>query len=358
MVESAQTSSQSSTQTGKFSFFISYRRSDNADFVEHIRSWFGWRYGRADVFMDFDSIPAGTQFPDHIRQEIKRRDAVLAIIGPDWVKAIRENPFDENDWVRIELREALESNKLVVPICIKGAPMPRAEDLPKELRGLLNIQAAHIEGGQRFANDIELAITTIHKQLEDRLQRKTEFEKLDANSPAAGLALGYFVNFVEKVGTQLAEAGTLKIGEELVNLQAEAVSLHIIIPPRLALLTPAELAPVRSSLGQATLQSGRLGRPLTLFCRRERSDWHLVDFPTTASAIEIWLRRRMKIEGINAGSEEAQRLEAQELARFESVLRWWIDDQANDPAFRERLRVMRFTSEKPALRWLADAWKQ
>jgi hypothetical protein len=39
--------------------FVNYRRADHPEFVETIRTWFLHRYGRENVFMDFDSILAG-----------------------------------------------------------------------------------------------------------------------------------------------------------------------------------------------------------------------------------------------------------------------------------------------------------
>ncbi len=343
-------------KAGPFRFFINYRRRDNADFVEHIRSWFAWHFGRPNVFMDFDSIPAGADFPEFIRQEVRRCDALLAIIGPEWVKAIREKPHFEKDWVRIEIREALERNKLVVPICIKGATMPVEDDLPAYLRGLLTLQAAEIESGPRFAHDIELAMSSIQERLEARQERKARFDKADANPPAAGLALGYYMNFVRTVGTQLGEAGQLKIGDKTLDLETQPVRLQIVIPHRLELLRPETLAAARRPLEQATLESKTLGRPLTLRCRPDSEGWLLVDFPATAAAIENWLQRRLSQEAVRPESDEARKLEEQQLDEFESVLRYWIDDQANVPAFRKRVQVVRFKQTDPGLDWLAQAW--
>src|SRR5579862_5257707 len=84
--------------------FISYRRQDNAEFVERIRDWFIMKYGRANVFMDFDTIPPMVKFADYIRQSIEACDAMLVIIGPHWLKILQERLQNaDEDFVRTEI---------------------------------------------------------------------------------------------------------------------------------------------------------------------------------------------------------------------------------------------------------------
>ena len=48
------------------------------------------------------------------------------------------------DWVREEVRIALERGILLLPVLVDGAAMPRAEDLPEVIRALAERQAAEI----------------------------------------------------------------------------------------------------------------------------------------------------------------------------------------------------------------------
>ena len=89
-----------------YRLFISYRRGDNTDFVEHIHSWFAWRF--ANVFMDFASIPGGADYGKTIRDEIAKCDAMLVVIGPTWMDRIREDPYNDDDWVRTGGRDWIE----------------------------------------------------------------------------------------------------------------------------------------------------------------------------------------------------------------------------------------------------------
>jgi hypothetical protein len=64
----------------------------------------------------------------------------------------------------------------------------------------------------------------------------------------------------------------------------------------------------------------------------------------------------MSQEQLNPDPDEALRLEREKIFRFESALNWWIEDQANDPGFRDRVQVVRFDAARSDLKWLADVW--
>jgi hypothetical protein len=52
---------------------------------------------------------------------------------------------NSNDFVRIEIREALTWGIPVVPILLDAAPMPNPADLPEDIRELVRRQAAFVE---------------------------------------------------------------------------------------------------------------------------------------------------------------------------------------------------------------------
>ena len=60
--------------------------------------------------MDIDSIPAGVDFEQHIREEIKICDVVLVLIGDDWLSATDDGGNrridDPDDFVRLEIETA------------------------------------------------------------------------------------------------------------------------------------------------------------------------------------------------------------------------------------------------------------
>lgn len=63
-----------------------------------------FRYGRENVFMDFDSIPAFAEFENFIRQKVREADAVAMMIGPKWTELRQQKAAaGETDYVLLEL---------------------------------------------------------------------------------------------------------------------------------------------------------------------------------------------------------------------------------------------------------------
>ena len=115
---------------------VSYRRSDSQWITGRILDRLQKSLGKNEVFVDIDSIPFGTDFRDHLRQVLAQCDALLAVIGPNWLAADesgRARLFDPTDWVRIEIETALAQGTPVVPVLIDGAPMPKVSDLPESM---------------------------------------------------------------------------------------------------------------------------------------------------------------------------------------------------------------------------------
>jgi len=156
------------TASPKRKIFISYRRADNPDFVERIRDWFAWKYGRDSVFMDFDTIPPFTPFANFIRDKVRECDLLVAVIGPSWIKTLQERiqNADDEDYVRTEIRLALELNKPIAPLCIKKSTIPSARDLPPDLRPMLDYNSAHLDSGRHFLDNIEMILNAVEHQLE------------------------------------------------------------------------------------------------------------------------------------------------------------------------------------------------
>jgi hypothetical protein len=130
--------------------FISYRREDTKWQARAIYRFLTERLPREHVFMDVDSIPPGADFVDTLECWVGRCNVLLVLIGPNWVDAVDsktgqrrlENP---NDFVRIEVRKGLVRGIPVVPVLIDGAQIPRAEELPYDLRSLLRRNAEFVE---------------------------------------------------------------------------------------------------------------------------------------------------------------------------------------------------------------------
>jgi len=149
--------------------FVSYRRDDNPEFVKRIRDWFIHKYGRDNVFMDFDSIPPFVVFVDYIRDRVRECDVMVAIIGPRWMELLKQKAQNfEDDYVRIELELGLLEQKLVAPVCILGTQAPRTNALPPSMREILNFNLAFLNDDRGFYEAIE----HITKGVEEELIRR------------------------------------------------------------------------------------------------------------------------------------------------------------------------------------------
>ena len=84
--------------------------------------------------MDVDAIPPGTDFVDHLDQQVAKCRAFLSVIGPGWLGDLNRL-HDEADFIRVEIVSALTRPEIpIIPVLIDDAKMPAAEELPEPMR--------------------------------------------------------------------------------------------------------------------------------------------------------------------------------------------------------------------------------
>jgi hypothetical protein len=125
------------------SIFVSYRRDDVPDEARELLARLSQSISFASVFSDLDSLPLGIgqDWSSTIEQRISVSEALVVVIGPDWLTAgdWRDRRLeDRTDFVRLEIESALRRNKRVVPVLVNGAEMPRAECLSEEFLNHMN----------------------------------------------------------------------------------------------------------------------------------------------------------------------------------------------------------------------------
>lgn len=130
--------------------FISYRRHQSKEVAVRVANYLRRILPEEFVFLDTTSIASGHDFPQVLRKAIDRCDVFLVLIETGWSElrdASQNRRLDDPaDYVRIEVRLALEAGKTVVPILLDGAAMPRPTELPSELRSLCTKQALSADG--------------------------------------------------------------------------------------------------------------------------------------------------------------------------------------------------------------------
>jgi len=128
--------------------FISYRRRDAASYTIGLAEILRATYGPDRVFIDTDSIRAGSAWPDALETALDEAAVVIVVIGPRWLRAANEHGRrlldDADDWVRREIERALQRGVTIVPVLIEGAAMPAPDALPPSLAPLTSRQAIRV----------------------------------------------------------------------------------------------------------------------------------------------------------------------------------------------------------------------
>ena len=148
--------------------FISYRREESAFPA-------GWLYDRlcahlgSDyVFKDVDSIDPGDDFFRVIGDAVGSCHVLLVLIGDRWLDITdatgRRRLDDPDDFVRLEIEAALRRDVRVIPVLVGRAPLPRSEQLPDSLRGLIRRQAIELSPN-RFEPAVARLVRIIDKTL-------------------------------------------------------------------------------------------------------------------------------------------------------------------------------------------------
>ncbi|MCP5109682.1 MAG: toll/interleukin-1 receptor domain-containing protein [bacterium] len=132
-----------------YDVFLSYRRKDTGGHAAMLHRALQDRFGDKRVFMDTSQIEAGKKWPDKIDEALEKCTVFLAVIGPDWSTSRLENP---EDWVRREIRRALERAINVTPVLLADAQLPTAESLPDELKSLVERQVFEVRDASREAD--------------------------------------------------------------------------------------------------------------------------------------------------------------------------------------------------------------
>lgn len=127
--------------------FISYRRKDSLVWAGRLFDTLSLHFGGRMVFMDINGgIPRGANFERSLAGALEGCDALLALIGPQWLHLAgtdgRRRLDMADDWVRREIAGSLQRGIPVVPVLLGGAEMPAQVDLPADLQPLCKQQNA------------------------------------------------------------------------------------------------------------------------------------------------------------------------------------------------------------------------
>jgi hypothetical protein len=358
--------------------FLSYRRKDHEEVCAVLHARLGTRFGEANVFRDAPNLLPGEEFVRGIPNRVKDCDVLLVLIGPQWVRLIREQAIEEMDYVRMEIVTALEHKKVIIPVLIAGAERPAQKRIHWQVREILERQTATLSD---FNNEVEIKalfdlVEKSYRSYSGREGLRQEVERLEEFPPAAGLALGYFENFIRQVVMRIIELSPEQGGyRNIIDIQERGANsathtfatelgsranlkLHVVLPPTLDCLLPARLNPVMAKLYQASIHAPNSARPFLVDAWQNENEFQLLDFPRTLGVLNTWLQRRLSKPPRDPESEEWRQLAEEEIRRFEIILKWWVEDPRNGPDFTATVRIVRFTGQEPELAWLKEFWPE
>ena len=150
--------------------FISYRRADlggHAEiFVGRIADRLNAHFGESNVFLDIQTIPAGREFDEFIIEQVVQADALLVIIGPDWLTELQACEGKQEDFVKLEIQTALDRRIHLIPVLIGGASMPSSKQLPETVVQLSRKNAFTVDSGRDFHHHLVSLIDELETLLQ------------------------------------------------------------------------------------------------------------------------------------------------------------------------------------------------
>ena len=136
--------------------------------------------------MDVDAIEPGRDFRKAIRENVSACHIFLAMIGPEWLNARsadgQRRIDNENDYVRLEIATALRREIPVVPVRVRGAQMPKADQLPEEIRDLAYRNSVELTHA-RWKSDVQVLGQALAPYLETAAKPAAQQREAAAVAP-------------------------------------------------------------------------------------------------------------------------------------------------------------------------------
>lgn len=178
--------------------FLSYRRSGTSTTTYRLVDELRTAFGAEHLFLDVESIDPGIPFGEAIQESLRKSSIALIMIGPEWATMAGETKQPRiqapDDWVRQEVKAALQSSSRVIPVLVQGAHMPEAHQLPDDIKALADLNAFTILPTQtHWSFDVNRLIEKICVA-DPKLSRVSETNPPIGNhTPAPNIHISYKV---------------------------------------------------------------------------------------------------------------------------------------------------------------------
>lgn len=216
--------------------FISYREAD-ADakaWAISLRDDLAAVFGNDQVFLNKDTLHA-QNWREQIQGALDRCKVVLVVIGPRWLTTV-----DEKNRPRIQLADDMHHQEIalalsrsdltVIPVLVDEAPVPRAEQLPPDLRKLSEQEARKI-GDTQARRKADLAVLIKDIQSVGGVQPRPGAGTTDrpVTPPTTHARIGWLRLDMTTLGIAFALTLVAGIYAYLVNEQLEGPELFFLL---------------------------------------------------------------------------------------------------------------------------------
>jgi hypothetical protein len=120
------------------------------------------------VFMDIDSLKAGDLFANKIDENLQNCVVMLVMMGHYWASLTDEQGArridNPGDYPRMEVAAALKRGIRVIPVLVGNTPLPKREELPSEIAGLVDRQVLRL-AREEFDADMKRLMSSVARDL-------------------------------------------------------------------------------------------------------------------------------------------------------------------------------------------------
>ena len=219
--------------------FVNYRRQDTEGESGHLFDDLVAQFGERSVFMDVAAIEVGRDFRKAIDESIAGCGVLLAMIGPAWLDAANDGGErrldDPSDFVRMEIASALKRDIPVIPVMVRGAKMPRPNQLPDDLRDLAYrncVELTHV----RWKSDVQVLVGALRSLVAESADSRLPAVPSDIARPVTAISAS-LVDAVVAVPSRsaptsqldsiVADAGTSTLSSDDISRVTRELSRYI-----------------------------------------------------------------------------------------------------------------------------------
>ncbi len=211
--------------------FISYRRRDSSGYAGRVADRLVKEFGDNQCFRDVEDIESGTDFVQAIEAAVSSCDALVVVIGPDWLN-VRDSAGnrrldDPRDFVRLEIEAALNRDVRVIPVLVGGADMPPTEQLPGSISRLAFRQATEITDS-RWDYDVGRLVATLETMGIPRITAKNTKPVPNYRKRMIAAVAGVVLVVSGAIGGASMVVSSMQEANNVLNSQAVD---NLVVPP-------------------------------------------------------------------------------------------------------------------------------